>query len=956
MTPSPISKHGLYCELKTKACSAPIAIMILAATENPMELVLAPSPKTHLQKPESRKNKEGACWTFSMSPKSSSVLLVPGSTVRRQTKALYACFRSPISRVDSCIDGDESDRRERSETQNAASSADLTLFTSVPELIFLKFGSKRYKMERMSSRIFTVERSDKTFTITLTGPFLQSSHSTGEPPVLSTLETNSTFSISDSYPRDDDVRQSDAHTFVFILESPGLRNNGLKEDQAIQPRQWFTSMNSANVTKTILFNSSECGDKVKETQTKEMYQLFVFTLHGVNIEVACNSGNLERNREESEPETQETDADNPNKFPEVISSSLLKELLQLQRTRQQEIASEPLPDMVIGMQVSAFKPATTAEPLRRKILRSRQDERYARYLQLQSEMQIKILEEKPSRKSPISRKPRDFNESVETPLSPMSELKKRVNQLTTFFHEMAVHQPRDDELHGSAVEATEAVAEEQLLKRFSDMFDYDADLQNALETRLDVRGPAQYIEQLMIDVASHATQQQAQQIVDDRERKRAVMTQLVDSWLYTQHRVYKAATQKRINEMEHKRRTQWLQSEYIQSKRGDKPQRPSPKQRFLVQEHSLPSNAIWEVSKAPNNQSVLRTVTPPTETTLTPHCPPNRPATVSTVERSSNITALRSAAISRARVRRIRSAHSTVRGDSTSRNIQTTSLVSSEQDEASPQQETPDLTSNDDALNHNESSCDSSPHLIDDPVRFEAPSSTSPTDHESGLETKIASVEKSTLKRRKRLKKKRVRTDIHFRRRVLELVSISAQLEALDGEKWKEAQGIESVDELSNYPYAVKLTRVSYGSSCSDAAVSDAAPFSHFLLSMMAATSPIASESLRWRVVGKDAPNPLAFGTADEEEEFHKKLDYVEGCRLVVPIAPQLTIEWNNLTLRVVANDTEKTILSDANGVAHPGNLLAIMGPSGAGKSSLLDCLSGRNTTVEGSIWCSKRG
>ncbi|KAF4027765.1 hypothetical protein GN244_ATG20601 [Phytophthora infestans] len=693
-------------------------------------------------------------------------------------------------------------------------------------------------MERMSSRIFTVERSDKTFTITLTGPFLQSSHSTGEPPVLSTLETNSTFSISDSYPRDDDVRQSDAHTFVFILESPVLRNNGLKHDQAIQPRQWFTSMNSANVTKTIIFNSSECGDKVKETQTKEMYQLFVFTLHGVNIEVACNSGNLERNREESEPEAQETDADNPNKFPEVTSSSLLKELLQLQRTRQQEIASEPLPDMVIGMQVSASKPATTAESLRSKILRSRQDERYARYL---PEMQIKILEEKPSRKSPVSRKPRDFNESVETPLSPMSELKKRVNQLTTFFHEMAVHQPRDDELHGSAVEAAEAVAEEQLLKRFSDMFDYDADLQNALdeekwstdpvkiarrrdsmctnlpkmitETRDDSRegnwtfedyeNTAQYIEQLMIDVASHATQQQAQQIVDDRERKRAVMTQLVDSWQYTQHQWYKAATQKRINEMEHKRRTQWLQSEYIQSKRGDKPQRPVlvlPKQRFLVQEHSLPSNAIWEVSKAPNNQSVLRTVTPPTETTLTPHCPPNRPATVSTVERSSNITALRSAAISRARVRRIRSAHSTVRGDSTSRNIQTTSLVSSEQDEASPQQETPDLTSNDDALNHNESSCDSSPHLIDDPVRFEAPSSTSPTDHESGLETKIASVEKSTLKRRKRLKKKRVRTDIHFRRRVLELVSISAQLEALDGEKWKEAQGIESVDELSSMP------------------------------------------------------------------------------------------------------------------------------------------------------------
>ncbi|ETP55307.1 hypothetical protein F442_00093 [Phytophthora nicotianae P10297] len=118
---------------------------------------------------------------------------------------------------------------------------------------------------------------------------------------------------------------------------------------------------------------------------------------------------------------------------------------------------------------------------------------------------------------------------------------------------------------------------------------------------------------------------------------------------------------------------------------------------------------------------------------------------------------------------------------------------------------------------------------------------------------------------------------------------------------------------------------------------------------MVAVTSPISPVTLRWRAVGKDAPDPLAFGTADDEEEIRKKLDLNDSSKLL-PEAPQLTLEWHNLTLRIIANDTEKVIIHDANGVAHPGELLAIMGPSGAGKSSLLDCLSGRNASVEGSI------
>ncbi|KAE9026133.1 hypothetical protein PR001_g12263 [Phytophthora rubi] len=404
--------------------------------------------------------------------------------------------------------------------------------------------------------------------------------------------------------------------------------------------------------------------------------------------------------------------------------------------------SEDLPDILIGTQVTTTKPVTIAESLRTKVLRSRQDERHDCFEQLEAAIRKKLVECKPRRpNSTTTQAPDISDEKVEIPSSPTSNLEKRVNLLTTFFHEMAVHQPKLDEFHASAAETAEAAAEELLLKRFGEIFNGDEDLQNTLDeekwstdtakverrrnsistnlpkamqaeaisgtrdqidegkypwTFEDYENTAKYIEQLMVAIETHATQQQDIQDAAEAERRQAVMTQLVASWQYTQHRVNKAATRQRVREIEQKRRSQWLQSQHVQvcgaiasAKRGDRPERPAfilPKQRFVVQEESLPSTAVWEVPSSPSNQanslvsgaiaaagvvSSARPMSPRTNdgdqspSKIRPRRPPQRPMTVATAERPSNITALRSAALSRARVRRIRSAHcSSSRGNS----------------------------------------------------------------------------------------------------------------------------------------------------------------------------------------------------------------------------------------------------------------------------------------------------
>ena len=55
-----------------------------------------------------------------------------------------------------------------------------------------------------------------------------------------------------------------------------------------------------------------------------------------------------------------------------------------------------------------------------------------------------------------------------------------------------------------------------------------------------------------------------------------------------------------------------------------------------------------------------------------------------------------------------------------------------------------------------------------------------------------------------------------------------------------------------------------------------------------------------------------------------------------------ITLAWQNISYSVTVDKEIKSILHPMNGVAYPGELLAIMGSSGAGKSTLLDVLAGR--------------
>lgn len=116
---------------------------------------------------------------------------------------------------------------------------------------------------------------------------------------------------------------------------------------------------------------------------------------------------------------------------------------------------------------------------------------------------------------------------------------------------------------------------------------------------------------------------------------------------------------------------------------------------------------------------------------------------------------------------------------------------------------------------------------------------------------------------------------------------------------------------------------------------------------------------LRWRAIGKEVPGVLEVEEtplANAPKPGKAKNDAETADDDVEKQTPPMTLRWSDLELRVPVQDPttklmgDKVILADANGIAYPGQLLAIMGPSGAGKSSLLDCISGRNSAVTGQV------
>eukprot|EP01138_Halocafeteria_seosinensis_P009897 gb/GECG01010109.1/.p1 GENE.gb/GECG01010109.1/~~gb/GECG01010109.1/.p1 ORF type:complete len:691 (+),score=85.30 gb/GECG01010109.1/:1-2073(+) len=82
----------------------------------------------------------------------------------------------------------------------------------------------------------------------------------------------------------------------------------------------------------------------------------------------------------------------------------------------------------------------------------------------------------------------------------------------------------------------------------------------------------------------------------------------------------------------------------------------------------------------------------------------------------------------------------------------------------------------------------------------------------------------------------------------------------------------------------------------------------------------------------------------------------------VVGKVPALTLEWNDIVLKVPVGEEKKqpckpapetkykTILNSISGKARPGELVAILGASGAGKTSLLNLISRRSPQTSGEV------